>query len=277
MILASNNTMSEIRMLSFIFSSWDILTADASRKAALCVDWLLTEEVFEKLFNNWCPMVRAYYMRLLCWRMCRDAGSTNQLDANIFLLVSRRLRTVWSHYLWLKQKADSECLAPPSTAPCLPMPGRRFAIVRTEVGGPQQGLFTGFDAVSSSFAHSGLVGADLRGSPYGPGSSDEKKSGGDSSSAARKKWSLLGRVLSLTSTTAGAAPQGQSGTAKPTYDEQFEHVRRDLAVSRSPPRQVGGGGGDGPPSTPASTTAKAERGRLALFGLGLVHRLVSHL
>jgi hypothetical protein len=50
------------------------------RKEALCLEWLLSEEVFVRFFTHWCPMVRAYYMRLLCWRICRDAGSPNELD-----------------------------------------------------------------------------------------------------------------------------------------------------------------------------------------------------
>ncbi len=80
MIMNCNNTMSEIRILSFIFSIWDAITADPARKEAVCLDWLLSEEVFAKFFNHWCPMVRAYYMRLLCWRICRDAGSANEVD-----------------------------------------------------------------------------------------------------------------------------------------------------------------------------------------------------
>ena len=81
MIMDSNNTMSEIRIISFIFSMWDAITADPVRKEELCLGWLLTEETFAKFFNHWCPMVRAYYMRLLCWRLCRDTGSPNELDA----------------------------------------------------------------------------------------------------------------------------------------------------------------------------------------------------
>jgi hypothetical protein len=80
MILESNNTMSEIRILSFIFSIWDVVTADPVRKEALCLEWLLSEETFARFFNHWCPMVRAYYMRLLCWRICRDSGSANEVD-----------------------------------------------------------------------------------------------------------------------------------------------------------------------------------------------------
>jgi hypothetical protein len=81
MIMDSNNTMSEIRILSFFYSIWDVITADPSRKEAVCLDWLLSEEIFAKFFCHWCPMVRAYYMRLLCWRICRDSGSSNEVDA----------------------------------------------------------------------------------------------------------------------------------------------------------------------------------------------------
>ncbi|CAK7198588.1 hypothetical protein SEUCBS139899_001251 [Sporothrix eucalyptigena] len=232
MMLNSNNTMSEIRVLSFIFATWDIVAADPARKEQLCVGWLLSEEVFDKFFNNWCPMVRAYYMRLLCWRMCRDSGSTNELDAKIFALVSQRLKTVWSHYLWLKRKADIDGSLPPSTAPSLPQPGKRFMIVRTEVTTHQPGLLvnaptganrnnraaTTFDALAGSVSGISTVGPVSFGSE--PGTSglslsaptDEKKA---ESSSAKKKWSLLGKVLNLTS--------------KPPTDEEFEQMRRDTA------------------------------------------------
>ena len=68
-------------MLAFIFAMWDAVAADPVRKRAVCLDWLLTEDNFNKFFNHWCPMVRAYYHRLLCWRICRDAGSANEVDA----------------------------------------------------------------------------------------------------------------------------------------------------------------------------------------------------
>lgn len=79
-LFESNSTMSEIRILSFLYSAWDILAADPTRKEKLCIGWLLSEEVFDKFFNNYTPMVRAYFMRLLCWRICRDQGSANEMD-----------------------------------------------------------------------------------------------------------------------------------------------------------------------------------------------------
>ncbi|OAA65460.1 GPI inositol-deacylase [Niveomyces insectorum RCEF 264] len=224
-MLSSNNTMSEIRVLSFVFTTWDIVAADPARKEALCLDWLLSEDVFDKFFNNWCPMVRAYYMRLLCWRMCRDSGSPNELDAKIFLLVSQRLKTVWSHYLWLKQKADKEGLLQPSTVPSLPQPGKRFMIIRTEVNVPQLGLlantnaggndtsnsspFTSFDALSTSLSS----GKGNNSASHDDGRNnlslltDDKKT---DTSSAKKKWSLLGKVLSLTSgVTSGKSANGE--------------------------------------------------------------------
>ncbi|CAK7211967.1 hypothetical protein SBRCBS47491_001303 [Sporothrix bragantina] len=270
MMLDSNNTMSEIRVLSFVFATWDIVAADPGRKEALCVGWLLSEEVFDKFFNNWCPMVRAYYMRLLCWRMCRDAGSSNELDAKIFQLVSQRLKTVWSHYLWLKNKSDIDGTLPPSTAPSLPQPGKRFMIVRTEVTMPQPGLLvnalantgagrnnrpaTTFDALASSvngINPSSNVGPVSFGSEPGTSglsltassTTDDKKA---DASSAKKKWSLLGKVLNLTS--------------KPPSDEEFEQMRRDTAVAITASKQQSGNGNGGPALPSKSSPAPRRLG-----------------
>jgi hypothetical protein len=72
--------MAEVRVLSFVFTIWDMVAKDPSRKAAICLDWLLTAETFDNFFNHWCPMVRAYYQRLLCWRICRCEGDADEVD-----------------------------------------------------------------------------------------------------------------------------------------------------------------------------------------------------
>lgn len=79
-MLESENTMSEIRLFAFLFGAWTVITNDDKRKEVVCLEWLLAEETFDKFFNHWCPMVRAYYMRLLCWRLCRDDGDASSLD-----------------------------------------------------------------------------------------------------------------------------------------------------------------------------------------------------
>lgn len=79
-MLESQNSMSEIRLFAFLYGSWHLITHDERRKEILCLDWLLSEDTFDKFFNHWCPMVRAYYMRLICWRCCRDDGESDELD-----------------------------------------------------------------------------------------------------------------------------------------------------------------------------------------------------
>ena len=73
-MMKSNNSMTEVRLYAFIYSLWGFITKDKERRRQITVDWLLTEAHFERQFNHWCPMVRAYYMRLLCWRVARFDG-----------------------------------------------------------------------------------------------------------------------------------------------------------------------------------------------------------
>ncbi|KAK4252267.1 hypothetical protein C7999DRAFT_36796 [Corynascus novoguineensis] len=256
MIMDSNNTMSEIRILSFIYSVWDAITADPARKEVVCLDWLLSEEVFAKFFNHWCPMVRAYYMRLLCWRICRDSGGANEVDIKIFLVVSQRLKTVWSHYLWLKQDAEAKGRMHPSTAPAYPAPGKRFLIIRTEVHPPQQSVRPGFDSFASPFT---VVDSPL---DYRPpvtgndasvsGSSNGKTDSG--SMSFKKRWSLLGKVLPF-----GASQDSPTMETKRTWEEELEQARRDTAASR-----LAGGVGKprssrplGPPTPPKEGSSTA--------------------
>ncbi|RYP85969.1 hypothetical protein DL769_000832 [Monosporascus sp. CRB-8-3] len=222
-ILESNNSMSEIRVLSLLFSLWDAITSDPARKEQFCAGWLLTPEIFSKFFTNWCPMVRAYYMRLLCWRICRDTGNADDSDA-IFLLVSSRLKTVWSHYLWLKQDAEKKGRFPPSTAPSYPAPGKRFMIIRTEAPAPQPGLVVGFDHFANTVAQPETTG--------NPASVFDTLDPLDSPALeSKKKWGILGRVLSLT------------GNSTPVNG--LDAARRDTAMSHVKPTP--------PPKSPAST------------------------
>ncbi|KAK3310520.1 uncharacterized protein B0T15DRAFT_385961 [Chaetomium strumarium] len=226
MIMESNNTMSEIRILSFIFSIWDVITADPSRKEALCLGWLLSEEVFARFFNHWCPMVRAYYMRLLCWRICRDSGSANEVDIKIFLVASQRLKTVWSHYLWLKQDAESKGRLLPSTAPSHPAPGKRFLIIRTEVQQPQHSLKVGFDSFSSAFPSPDSPSEF--GAPFAEnGDSAPNSSKTEGNLSFKKRWSLLGKVLPFTT-----SQDSPTSDTKRTWEEELEQARRDTALSR---------------------------------------------
>ena len=70
-MVKSHNTTIEIRLYALLYSIWPTIAENPTRKADLCFDLLLEPEFFESRFNHWCPMVRAYFMRLLCWRVGR--------------------------------------------------------------------------------------------------------------------------------------------------------------------------------------------------------------
>ena len=80
LMMESNNSMTEIRLCAFIYSLWGTISNDPLRRREICVEWLLSEETFVKQFNHWCPMVRAFYMRLLVWRIGRLDGSPSEND-----------------------------------------------------------------------------------------------------------------------------------------------------------------------------------------------------
>jgi hypothetical protein len=79
-MMTSYNSLTEIRMIAFLYSSWNILVSDDGRRRDLCLGWLLEPRFFDQHFNHWSPMVRHYFLRLLCWRMARHEGNASSLD-----------------------------------------------------------------------------------------------------------------------------------------------------------------------------------------------------
>lgn len=70
-MVQSENTTTEIRLYSLLFTSWPHITQNDVSRKELCIDFLLDEAHFTSRFCHWCPMVRAYFMRLVCWRVAR--------------------------------------------------------------------------------------------------------------------------------------------------------------------------------------------------------------
>ena len=79
-MMESQNSMTDIRLCAFLYSLWGIITSDEDRKRVICVEWLLSEESFQRQFNHWCPMVRSYFMHILCWKIARLDGEGSDLD-----------------------------------------------------------------------------------------------------------------------------------------------------------------------------------------------------
>lgn len=149
-MIGAENTVTEIRLYTFLYSIWNTVVCDLGRKDDLCLGLLLDPEVFESRFNHWCPMVRAYYMRLLCWRVTRFDGEEQSGDRRIYETALERLQTSWSYYLWLRREAEGTEAVLPPTNPCNPAPGRRLLIMKTEKPVPPQSSFLSFDGALTS-------------------------------------------------------------------------------------------------------------------------------
>ena len=79
-MLQSQTTLTQIRAIAFLYSTWSILIHNEGRKREMVLEWLLDGDVFEKHFCHWSPMVRHYFYRLLCWKVVRYDGDVSDLD-----------------------------------------------------------------------------------------------------------------------------------------------------------------------------------------------------
>lgn len=135
-------------------------------------------------------------------------------------MVAARLKTTWSHYLYLKQAAEEAGRCPPSTAPMFPTPGKKFMIIRQEVNQPQPGLFVNFDSLAKTPGADIISGEDFVENPMAPRMENSKK-----------KKSLLGKVLSSIAGGGSGAPGSQN--SKMSWDEEFVNTRRETAEART--------------------------------------------
>ena len=146
-MIESQNTMTEIRLYAFLYTVWNTVISDLGRKRDLCSNLLLDPAVFSSQFNHWCPMVRAYFMRLLCWRVGRVDGEYAENDVVILEILLERLQVTFSQYLFLREQARVQDSQSPATNPCNPAPSRRLLIIRTDPLVTTPGKFLSFDGI----------------------------------------------------------------------------------------------------------------------------------
>ncbi|MCJ1282540.1 hypothetical protein MMC26_001863 [Xylographa opegraphella] len=233
-MLESNNSMTEVRLYAFIYGLWNLITKNPERKKNVALDWLLSEEHFERQFNHWCPMVRAYYMRLLCWRLARYDGEASETELYILSTVSSRLRHTWCQFLYIQDFAENNGIPQPSTIPCSPAPGRRLLIVRNDVNIGTARSFLSFDAIvestnsakSTTYERHSLPELKKEG-PWSPNGQPR------SSSPGRKKWGLLRNMNPFTANTNETSKTNWTGRpdGNPAVNSQ---APSDAGVTSSP-------------------------------------------
>ncbi|KAL4885089.1 hypothetical protein BJY04DRAFT_214968 [Aspergillus karnatakaensis] len=208
-MLQSHNSLTEVRVFSFLFCIWGTWTSSEERKADLCLGFLLDEPLFYHYFSHWSPMVRAYFHRLLCWRLGRFNGDPSPLDSIIYETLSNRLQRIWDFYRAVQTRAESGLSAPLSSAPCTPAPGRRIIIIRCDNPLSPSNLFISFDRVLP---------------PAAPVSSSNNTSSktdasSDSQAAPKKRWNILKAVFGATRSTEESSPTSSSDESDTTVSD----------------------------------------------------------
>ena len=117
----------------------------------------------------------------------------------------KRLQEVWHNFLYIKQDAEREGLATPSTAPCSPAPSRQLLIMRDDIQAVPSAMFLSFDGILSS-------AGNAKANPYEKHSSQSPNASkgslgsmtdeyGKSSGGGTKKWGLLKSIMPFSSST----------------------------------------------------------------------------
>ncbi|PIG83386.1 hypothetical protein AARAC_006283 [Aspergillus arachidicola] len=217
-MMQSHNSLTEVRVFSFLFCVWSTWTASEERKADLCLGFLLKESLFYHYFCHWSPMVRAYFHRLLCWRLGRFNGDPSPLDSTIYEVLGSRLQSLWEYYLTFQAKAEKELTVPLSSAPCTPAPGRRIIIIRCDNHFSPPSLFVSFDRVVPA-APSEQSAASISSSSAKPEPTSETQ-------PPKKRWNLLKAMF-------GGSSSKSNGEASPSSssEESLDTIGSDSVAS----------------------------------------------
>ncbi|ANB13009.1 hypothetical protein AWJ20_1287 [Sugiyamaella lignohabitans] len=160
-MLSSDNSHTELRALAFLFNIWDNLPIGCN--VGSCTEplhaaryqselefvfddneglrwnvivWLLSPPMWERYFCHWQPLVRAYYHRLLCWRVASVGPESDLLssilqsncNADARILLSQRLQTSYekvAHAIELAKECKSMF---PALEPAPPVVNRQLSI-----------------------------------------------------------------------------------------------------------------------------------------------------
>ncbi|KAK6354752.1 hypothetical protein TWF696_003889 [Orbilia brochopaga] len=253
-MIKNENSMTELRVFSFIYVIWDLIADDLERKRSVCLEWLLSDETWQRFFSHWCPMVRSFYMRLLCWRIGRLSAqgreitygpdgneiSTTSLDGEIFEALLMRLREAHAAFTFLRDEADRTMTVRPSVVPCPPAPNRKLAIVRVDTQ-PGFGRPFSLDKMGPSQAE------PAKATPAKPAAATQSETNGSAqpetngSSSIKRRWSLLRNFLGAADALKSEpAQQQQQQQPKATQPQPASGPRAASNSTYVPPRSSSG-------------------------------------
>lgn len=131
-----------LKSFAFLFNIWDMIPdrsfpdtskypaswmkrADESLKMNF-IYWLISEDVWERFFVHWHPIVRSYYLRLVIWRVIGFEGLNPQSSNKLVEIIDTRLKKSYRKLTDLSKNFKREEL---NFRPDSPLANRKFGIL----------------------------------------------------------------------------------------------------------------------------------------------------
>lgn len=166
-LLSGENVNTILRALAFLFNIWNYIPVgsvddgcrtshEMSRKSSeskestmfhifdcpegglrwIFTTWLLSPQLWKTYFCHWNPMVRAYYQRLVCWRVASVGCESNLISSILYAnynsdartLLEKRLGYSCSRFSEMNLAAKNKGLALASAKPSCPALNRRLIV-----------------------------------------------------------------------------------------------------------------------------------------------------
>lgn len=87
-----------VKVIAFVFTHWEVLTADPEDRRELCLDILLRKDLFERLLLFWSQSVRSYVLRLVVFRLghihTKAQESGHEVEIESVKLLQSRLESI---------------------------------------------------------------------------------------------------------------------------------------------------------------------------------------
>lgn len=145
MLQNTDHAQSLIKSFSFLFNVWDQIPETLPNEAATAphlkwltdstasfkvnfINWLISQQSWERLFTHWNPLVSSYYIRLLVWRVIGINNFESSIAIQTTKKVESRVRKAHQMLLDHDKSANKNVYKPDS-----PLGGRKLGIVPVSI------------------------------------------------------------------------------------------------------------------------------------------------
>ncbi|WVQ97110.1 hypothetical protein IAU59_004220 [Kwoniella sp. CBS 9459] len=138
-LMEGEHALTLVKVIAFVFTHWEVLTARAEDRRELCLDLLLQKDLFERLLLFWSQSVRSYVLRLVVFRLGhlhtkREDGPGHLVEIESVKLLQARLDRIKKRHDELEPKpagTEEDNKEEPVAMPLTPVSEDGFNVPRS--------------------------------------------------------------------------------------------------------------------------------------------------